>query len=422
MGRTINTKNVPHMRPVEKIELPENHSRGKVVAFILLLAVGVAALIYAFVSFMGVDSGWREIEVSASSENNCGSEFVFMYELGAGGVSASAENRALTALYTVASEQAYRMFNNDMSFEEMTNVYDINRHPNEVMQVEDALYQAFSLLQNHGNRYLYLAPVYNRYDDLFFCNDDSQLVDFDPYLSEEVREEYAKIAAFANDPDAVELQLLGDNQIRLYVSEEYLDYASREGITDFIDFFWMKNAFIVDYLAEVMISCQYTCGSISSYDGFVRNLEERDASYSFHLYDRLGQTVYPAAVMRYSGSMSIVYLRNYGMNSLDFQHYYELASGEIRTPYLDVRDGFCKSATDNLVSYSRDMSCAEILVLLTPIYIADTFRKEETAALADENIYSVYCEDNVIYYNDPSLILTQLYEGEDISYSVQYRQ
>ena len=55
----------------------------------------------------------------------------------------------------------------------------------------------------------------------------------------------------------------------------------------------------------VMLENGYTRGVISSYDGFFRNLDERDVSYSFHIFDRVGQDIYPAAVMEYNGPESL---------------------------------------------------------------------------------------------------------------------
>ncbi len=37
--------------------------------------------------------------------------------------------------------------------------------------------------------------------------------------------------------------------------------------------------------------------------------------YSFHILDRVGQDIYPAAVMEYSGPESLVYLRNYPVST-----------------------------------------------------------------------------------------------------------
>ena len=94
----------------------------------------------------------------------------------------------------------------------------------------------------------------------------------------------------------------------------------------------MKNAFITDYVADVMIENGYTLGSLTSYDGFTRNLDltsaitkfkcrsgcfrdsRRKCDYSFNLYDRQGNIIYPAGVMHYNGAESIVSLHNYPMS------------------------------------------------------------------------------------------------------------
>ena len=55
-----------------------------------------------------------------------------------------------------------------MSFDGVKNLYYINQHPNEEIEVEEVLYQAFSLLEKYGNRAIYLAPVYIQYKNLFW--------------------------------------------------------------------------------------------------------------------------------------------------------------------------------------------------------------------------------------------------------------
>lgn len=419
MGRTArDNRDLPHPRPVKKIELSEDNTKRRMIAAALFLLIGAAALAYAFFNLITPQTGWQAIEAGSSSSVTCADEFVFLYELGSSGVSAQAENRAITQLYTQAARKAYQLFSNDESFDGITNVYDINRNPNQVLEVDAALYQAFSDIHAYGDRTIFLGPVYARYDDLFYCEDDAQLVDFDPRISESVRQEYSELAAFAADPAAIDLQLLGENQVCLYVSEAYLAYAGQASIVDFIDFSWMKNAFITDYLAQVMIENGYTHGSISSYDGFLRNLDGRNTSYSLNLFDRADGTVYQVASMEYVGVMSVVHLRDYPINGMDKLHYYELRSGEIRTPYLDIRDGLCKSAVSDLTAYSRTQSCVELLLQIKPVYIADEFQKQALESLSEAGIYSIYCEDRVIFGNDPELILTGLYDFEGVRYSV----
>ena len=316
--------------------------------------------------------------------------------------------------------KAHQLFNSEKTFDDTHNVCYINEHVNEVIEVDAVLYQAFSLLQEYDNRCLYLAPVYADYNNMFYSSFDYEAENFDPYLNEETAKFFSEVVVYINDPTQIELELLGDNQIRLNVSESYLRYAEEMGITSFIDFFWLKNAFIIDYLADVMTENGYTLGVISSYDGYSRNLDQRDTTYALNLFDRVGLSIYPAGVMTYSQPVSIVFLRDFAMSSLDVQHYYERENGEVRSAYIDPTDGLCKSAISNLVGYSRTAGCAETVLNLIPIYIADALDTEMLYELPQKKIEFLYCADAVIFYSDASVTISELYDNGQVRYSLSY--
>ncbi|MDE6620610.1 MAG: hypothetical protein K2K74_09030 [Lachnospiraceae bacterium] len=421
MNRTVGNRNENHPKPVKRIELFEGFPKSRFVLTIVLILIGVCALGYSVMSFLTVDTGWATIE-AGSSEANCSNELIFQYYLGAGDKSATVEKKAVNILYTEAAEKAYQLFHTSQGFAGVNNLYYINQHPNEEIEVDEVLYEAFSMIKKHGNRAIYLAPVYAQYDNLFGCNDDAETINFDPCQNDEIVEYFAEIISFAENQDAIDIELLGGHKIKLVVSAAYLDYAAEIGFAEFVDFYWMKNAFIVDYIADTMKANGFVFGSISSYDGFVRNLDEASGlEYAFNIFDRDGKSVYQAGVMRYNHAMSIVYLRSYpANNSLDWQHYYVFRNGEIRTAYVDVADGYCKSAVDSLVSYSQNSSCAEVLLQVMPVYINDYFDAEKLMKLVPGGIYSIYCENNRILYNESSLVLTDLYDENGIQYTAEY--
>ena len=410
MGRGAKD-NRPHLKPVERIQLSGEHLTLRLIAAAVFLVLGGTALAYAFTQLLSPEPGWQTVEAGASEGASCGDEFVFLYELGAAGVSVSAENRALTRLYSDACGRMFQVFHTLESFEGVTNLRDVNLHPNETLTVDETLYRAFETVQRYGNRAVYLGPVYERYNGLFSCTDDGQLSDFDPYLSEEVREEYAAIAAFANDPQSVDLRLLGDNRVCLYVSEEYLAYAGQEEIQRYLDFGWLTNAFVIDYLAQVLTENGYTHGSISSYDGFIRNLDGRELDYALNLFDFIDGTIYPAGVLRYRGPRSMAYLRDYPLSAADSRRMYLLENGEVRTGYLSTEDGRCKSAAHDLIVWSDSADCAGLALQIAPVYVADTLDIPALEALADSGIQSVRMENRVICGTDPKLTLTDLSEG-----------
>ena len=375
--------------------------------------IGAAALAYAFQEFFSPGEDWTAISANSSEGINCSADFTLLYRLGAKGASASADNREVTSIYTEATVKAYQLFNTEEHFEDITNVFDINGSPNSVLTVDPVLYDAFSTLERLHSRALYLGPVYDRYENLFFCQDDSQTVYFDPYQDASIGAEFSEIAAFAGDSDAVELELLGNNQVRLRVSEKYLSYAQENEISHFIDFFWLKNAFIADYIADLLIERGYTYGSISSFDGFSRNFDsESDTVYGFTLFDRIDTVIYPAAEMQYQNARSIVCLRDYPMNEQDSTYWYAFQNADVRVPYIDPADGLPKAAAENLVAYSETASCAEIALKLLPIYAADQFDATALDGLAAGGIHSVWFQGTTLLHSETGMSLTALYENE----------
>ena len=412
MGRTARDKrDIPHPRPVERIELTWENYRLRIIAAVVFLAVGLWLLARAVAGLLGTDPGWQVIETDSNAAVNCGGDFTFYYELGGSGMSAAAEKRALTAVYTDAAVTAYRLFSADESFEGVTNVCDLNRRPNEILTVDGALYAAFELLERCADRSVYLGPVCELYNGLFSCQEDWQTRDFDPYANPEIAAYYAEAAAFARDPGSVQVELLGGGQVRLRVSEEYLAFAQANETDRFIDLSWLTNAFIADYLAEALARQGYTHGSLSSYDGFIRNLDSRELDYALNLYDFADGTIRPAGVMNYRGPRSMAYLWDYPLSVSDSRRMYLLETGEVRTDYVSTGDGRCKSAAHNLIAWSDGLGCAEIALRIAPIYVADALDVTALEALADSGIQSVRFEDRVIRGTDPGLTLTDLYEG-----------
>lgn len=384
---------------------------------VVFLVIGVAALAYGFIHLTGASAGWQQIEASTGREASCAEDFILYYDLGAGEVSANAENKALSRLYGDAAIAALRMFSNSADWPEEHNVRYLNEHPNEVVSVQPGLYKALETVQQAGDRSLYLGPVHELYNNVFTCLDDAQTAEFDPRQNEDTRRYFADCTAFARDPGAVDVELLGEGQVCLRVSDEYLAFAREQQIASFISFDWMENAFVIDYLADTLIGQGYTSGVLSSFDGFVRNLGGSGEQFGVNFYDGGLDDQVLAVTIAYSGGMSGAYLRSYPMSGRDGYHYYVMGDGSVLSSHLDAADGMCRSAASDLLCCSWDMSCAQVLLRMLPAYIADELSAEALDALAEQGIWSVWCQDETVLYNSGLLALSGLYEG----YTAQLR-
>lgn len=393
-------------------ELSDKNRTVRWILIGLLLAVGAVAVISGLISVLYTPAGWQMVE-SSSTKLNCAYAFAFQYDLGAGEKSASAESKELSLLYGDLADKAWALFYNESGETEEKGLYYLNAHPGETVEVDEALYAALSQFQKSGSRALYLAPVYAAYDQVFHADDVTIAQDRDPGQNPDAAQYVAELVAFANDPQAVNLELLDGNQVKLTVGESYLQYAKENEITQFLDFGWLKNAAAIDYMAEALGNAGYSNGYLTSIDGYLRNLDTRGTTYNFNVY-RKGETGGQlTALMEYTDSVSMVMMRNYPLYRDEMDRFYSFENGRTVTSLIDPADGMCKAATDTLVSYGKDKSCLEMALKVMPLYITETFSEDGVNALTADGVYSVWFSEKEIRYNQPGLSI----ESQDENYT-----
>ncbi len=405
------------VRPAEKIELEEKSPKKRIVLAVILLAVGLGLIGYSIFSALGQKGGWTQIGVTETSAESVASEFVLLYELGASGRSPAAENRELSRLYTELCAEAYRIFHADRGFEEVHNLYYWNRHIGEPVELEPALYEALETVEAYGNRFLFAAPFYREYKNLFQDTEDGSAALVDPYKSEEIAAYFRELSAFTSDEAHVRVELLGDGRAVLFVSDEFAAFAKENGIDTFVDLYWARNAFAADYIAEGLSEQGFVFGSLSSYDGFTRVLDARGGEYAQSLYSLYDGVPAYVGQLCHVGPQSTVCLRSFRMNAEEMT-YYLYQTGERRHPYVDVNDGLCKNAWDMLVSYSRERSCVEVLLSMLPAFLAEEPNEARLAEIRQDGVYSLYVSGETVFYNETGAVIKNLFDDGTLTYSL----
>lgn len=394
-------------RPVLRVELSETNKKLRLILAIVLLVIAAVAITAGFTSLLNKDTGWQRVEVTTTERNNS-RNFVFQYEFSGSGANATAVHKQISALYGEGCVKTYQLFTAEEEVEGVHNMHYLNAHPNEVVDVDPLLYSAFQKLED--TRYLYLGPVYAYYDNVIFSTGETMVEQLDPATGEEAKAYVAQLAAFAADENAVQLELLGNNQVKLHISQEYLAFAQENEIDRFLDFHYLTNAFAIDYLADTMIQSGFTKGYLVSNDGYTRNLDAGN-TYRFNLFDRVETLVYPAGVMEYRGPVSLVFLKDYP--TADSDAFYRENGLHFIHGHADIADGMYKANVPNLVGYSYELSCVDVLLKMLPQFISD-----ETFT-APEGIYSVWFEDRTIFYNDRAITVTDLLSEETVRYQAK---
>lgn len=417
MGRPRKEREVPR---IQRIELSEKNTKLRWILAAALLVIGLVAIAIGVNSCVGTQSDWQEVQITAD-KTNCSGDFVLNYQYGQRELESTLERRQVVACYSSAVVDGYELFNTDVEGSTLGNLTLLNASPNQPVTVEKALYDALSQIVEAKNRHVYLAAVYEEYDRIFRAETEAHAAEFDPAQNAALLPYIQQAAAYANDPAHIDLVLLGDGQVQLKVSDAYLAFVQENGIENLLDLGWMKNAFIADFLADRLAAEGHTNGYLASFDGFTRNLDARGNNYSFNVFDRIGNDIYLPAVLQYDEPMSIVFLRNYPMSARDSGSYYLFSNETIATALIDPADGMSKSATDNLVGYSADATCGEIVLAMAPVFIADSMDVAALNDLTADGIFGIWFDGGKLLYNEEEAKLAmQTVEGA--AYQAQYSE
>jgi hypothetical protein len=402
---------------IQEIELSEKHVGLRIALVVVFLLIGLACIAFFLISLLSEEDGWQIISPSGIEISTLESEFTLSYNLGSGEASATNEKKMLQSDYGSALERAYKIFDIYATYDDVVNLKYINSHFNETVSVSNLLYDAFATVEQSGSRIVYLGPIYAEYRNVFGSSDDVNAAISDPTKNEDVAEYVSKVLKFANDPNAVSVELLDNNKLKLNVSEEYLAFIEEYQIDCCIDFSWLANAFIVDHVADLLISKGYTHGNISSYDGYIRYLDKNENSYSIDVFDLNGSTVYSAALAECKNISAMVFWRKYPLNEIDASCYYSYSDGTFVNRYIDEKDGSYKAAIANILSYSKSKSCADIALALADVVIAEELDEAQIMQIKDDQIYSVWTYNCVVNYNDKELNISNIYDSNEITYT-----
>ncbi len=412
----------PNLPSVDRVELSEKHLHLRIACAILLVVLAAVLISRAVAGIFANPGGWTTIEPELSAENNGSQELLLQYELGRDGSNPAIEQKKLAKLYANACGEAYQLFSSTKEFPEQHNIWYLNQHPNETVTVEEPLYEAFALLEKYQSRYLYFAPIYEQYRGLFSCVSDVEAEEFDPYVNGDASDFVQETLPYVQDSAQVSLELLGENSVRLHVSDAYLQFAQEKGITEFLDFFWLQNAFTVDYVAQSLIEAGFTHGVIASYDGFSRHLGDVEVPLSVNLFDWSDGQQRIAARMPHPNGVNLVTMRSHPMQELDVLHYYTWENGTVRTPYIDETDGKCKAALSSLTGYSSQHGCAEIALQIYGAYTAEQPAWPVLQAAVEQGTDVVFCQDKTVYHSAAELPLADLYDANETVYQQEHWQ
>ena len=399
----------PGVRPVKRIELSSRHPLLRLIAVVVLLLIGVGAIAYAVHAWLNSGTGWQEIPVS--SVENCpeSGDFTLLCDLGNKGGEARRKKKALTELYTAVLSRAAALFDAEYDRGGQSDLYRLNHSVGQEITVSDDFYRALELALADGRRDLFLGAVAYRYEVLFtISGNDLLAAENDPMKNAALYDVVRRTVSFAKDPYDVSLTLMGEGRVKLSVSNDYRAFAEENGIEEFVGFFRLKNALIVDLVANEL-NAEEGCpeGMLTSYDGFARGIGASDG-YDFPIYDDVGARIARVAVLSGSAPRATASFRRFPITSYEETfRCYRYADGEVRMGDLDPTDGKLKAAAKGLTLYSFDTTCAELYLAGVALYAADELDAAGLASLPASGVQYIVLNGDEIRYSDRTLTVSE---------------
>ena len=186
--------------------------------------------------------------------------------------------------------------------------------------------------------------------------------------------------------------------MRLNVGKEYLAYARENELDTLLDFGFVKNAFVIDAVADALTDAGLTNGLLTSADGFSRSLCQ--GSFGVNLLEATDSGYRQAAAAAYNGPRSVAALRAFPVDSGDALRFYTYEDGTICPPVLDETTGLLTAANDNLVLFG-DGSVGDLAL-------------QAMQALSHWNLEGLSClysRENAVYSTDKTVEVSQLFAG-----------
>ena len=182
------------------------------------------------------------------------------------GASPRTEQKTVTAIYTLALDQASLALDAREVSEDPRNLAWLNAHPNTETEVAPLLYRALEQSLSAG-RWLFLGPLYELSDSLSASASDAEAAQMDPRRNADSDAFRRELLPLLQSEDHLSLSLLGGNRVCLHVSPACLALGEEYEITRWIDFGWQRDAFLTDSIADALSAAGADHGLLASASG-----------------------------------------------------------------------------------------------------------------------------------------------------------
>ncbi len=326
------------------------------IILVCFLAIIIGICIAVAINQLKAKEGLTKIHADYSNYPQAEGEYELYYYLDdSNGTNVSTKQLTISNLYSKSLDFIYPLLDNAESYENIKNIYYINHHPNEEIEINNVLYDYLYEIYNINSRYILSGNAMALWES-FLYNINGNYNYIDPFINLDIAN---KIEEFnLNYLDYISISFKGDNKIILNVDENF-KFLLEDG-NQYINLSYVKEAIIMDYVKKELNNNHYYNGYIISLYGLLLDLGSNDSfDYQYLSFDNIASI---CSSLEIKSNYSYINIYNfYVSNSYPF---YEIKDGENiikRTIYMNVYDLYPNFDFDTLIYFS-DSSIIKTLI------------------------------------------------------------
>lgn len=315
----------------------KNEKRSIIIRAGLLgvLLIAIVIVIVLLVNSFSIKEGFNEITSTYVNNYSISSELNLKYYLKKDSNSIASNKDKLEKLYAESLDTIYELIDSKQEYSNINNIYYINNHPNEIIEIDKTLYDVLKNIYDADSRFLLYGSLYQYWDSLYFSLEEKQRDNLDPSYNLEYKNLINEFVT--NSINYISIDFLEDNKIILNVSDEYNSIYQDEYI-EYIGLGYLTNMIIMDYIKACFIDNGYNDGYIISKDGYLLSFGGEHLS----LYP-LVTDIYNTYYAKVEISNGNAYIGSYDYSINDSYRYYETKYNETkvkRNQYINNDTGY----------------------------------------------------------------------------------
>lgn len=277
----------------EKKKIHIKHIEIWIILFVIALGAGITAIVLGIKASKGdnTEKGYQVVPLQEEAEIPLyGYDFDFVYYVEGTKLQNQERIDAISADYSHELAYLYASLDEATVYEHYPSIGKVNKAFNEEVTLSEftynTLYDAYQKTVNGVNYSIFAEPIYTYWYSIFNKLTKEEVEAADPFNNTTSAEVLTNLSNYIKDRNHIDLEFLGENKVKLSISEEYKTYLTDYGLEgSAIGLNNLKTAYIAKNIVKFLRQYNYTGGYLHSRDGMIFQLDLNYTIFRYNYYD-----------------------------------------------------------------------------------------------------------------------------------------